>query len=428
LALGLLALPAFGARAETAQIAQAEHALPAMNGRLAPVPVFGSNPGTLGMFEYIPTGLPDGAPVVVVLHGCFASGTMYDDETGWTQLAERWKVALVFAEQLLVNEPTKCFGFWKTEDNQRDAGEAMSVKQMVDWMHATRHTDPSRTYVMGHSGGALFTSVMLATYPDVFAAGAIVAGGPHGCGDEGAVVVDPQAAVAGDLAAAFSGECIDPSGSTDLEPEQWGDLVRAAYPGDPGSRPRVSIWHGTADTTVSFRNLWELVEQWTNVHGIDQLADSSSPAGRHPHNVYTDAEGRPLVESWEITGGAHGWPSGGEGETGCTSRPPSADYGICAAYHAGLWFGLDQPSVSVSDADGDGHSDHSDNCPQESNPDQADADGDGFGDLCDSDADGDGIDDTPPPASPDHCKNGGWRRFNNPSFRNQRECTTYASA
>ena len=354
-----------------------------------PVPVFGSNPGTLGMFEYIPADLPANAPVVVVLHGCFVGGATYDDETGWTQLAEQWKVGLVFPEQLTVNEPTKCFSFWKDEDNQRDGGEALSVKQMVDWMQANRHTDPTRTYVMGHSGGALFTSVLLATYPDEFAAGAIVAGGPYGCGDEGAVVLDPEAAVAGELGPAFSGECIDPSGPTDKTAEEWGNLVRAAYNGDPVPWPRVSIWHGTDDTTVSFQNLGELLEQWTNVHGIDQVADSSTFVGNYPHNVYTDAEGRSLVETWEITDGAHAWPYGGDGDTGCAGRLPSDDYGICAAYHAGVWFGLNQP-VPI-------------------------------------DADGDGITDTQPPTDPDECKNGGWRRFNNPSFRNQRECARHAS-
>ena len=43
------------------------------------------------------------------------------------------------------------------------------------------------------------------------------------------------------------------------------------------------------------------------------------------------------------------------------------------------------------DADNDGIPDSQDNCPDVSNPDQADSDGDGTGDICDLDIDGDGI-------------------------------------
>jgi hypothetical protein len=43
------------------------------------------------------------------------------------------------------------------------------------------------------------------------------------------------------------------------------------------------------------------------------------------------------------------------------------------------------------DLDGDGISDATDNCPGDSNADQADLDGDNIGNVCDSDADGDGL-------------------------------------
>lgn len=45
------------------------------------------------------------------------------------------------------------------------------------------------------------------------------------------------------------------------------------------------------------------------------------------------------------------------------------------------------------DGDGDGITDQNDNCPQISNPDQADTDGDGIGNVCDSDDDNDGLSD-----------------------------------
>jgi poly(hydroxyalkanoate) depolymerase family esterase len=318
------------------------HAAP---GALSPVVGFGSNPGNLLMFEWVPPDLPPNAPVVVVMHGCFAGAALYDDETGWPALAERWKVALVFPEQTAANDPTKCFRFWDPQDNVRGQGEALSITQMVDWMVANHSSDPSRVFIMGHSGGGLFTSVMLATYPDVFRAGAIVAGGPYGCGDEGAVAIG----IDGSKSPVRGGECVD--GSVDKTPGEWGDLARSGDPGYTGPKPRVSIWHGAADTLVSPKNLTELVEQWTNYHGIDQTPDVTDPVRGYPHKIYTDGADAPLVESYELTGQSHGWPyDPGTEQDQCNGAPPSWDAGICAAYYAGRWFGLDRVADCVSPA------------------------------------------------------------------------------
>src|SRR6185295_7592806 len=64
-------------------------------------------------------------------------------------------------------------------------------------------------------------------------------------------------------------------------PAQWGDLVRAANPGYAGPWPRVTIWHGTGDTTVVPANATELRDQWTNVRGACQTPESrtSLPGG-----------------------------------------------------------------------------------------------------------------------------------------------------
>jgi arylsulfatase A-like enzyme len=53
--------------------------------------------------------------------------------------------------------------------------------------------------------------------------------------------------------------------------------------------------------------------------------------------------------------------------------------------------GTDDGGGEVPDADGDGIGDDVDNCPDVSNPDQADFDDDGLGDACDTDDDNDGI-------------------------------------
>jgi poly(hydroxyalkanoate) depolymerase family esterase len=141
---------------------------------------FGSNPGNLSMFKYVPDKLPPSAPLVVVMHGCTQHAATFAKESGWTQLADGLRFALVLPE---TDKPLAngCFTWYQTSDATRDQGEALSIKQMVDKMKSDHDIDPKRVYATGLSAGGAMTSVMLAAYPDVFAGGAIVAGIPYGC-------------------------------------------------------------------------------------------------------------------------------------------------------------------------------------------------------------------------------------------------------
>ena len=53
---------------------------------LTAVTGFGSNPGALTMYKYVPAGSPANAPLVVALHGCAQNASNYDAETGWVLL------------------------------------------------------------------------------------------------------------------------------------------------------------------------------------------------------------------------------------------------------------------------------------------------------------------------------------------------------
>ena len=52
---------------------------------------------------------------------------------------------------------------------------------MVRYVQQRYTTDTSRVFVTGVSSGAMMTQVLLATYPDVFAAGSAFAGVPATC-------------------------------------------------------------------------------------------------------------------------------------------------------------------------------------------------------------------------------------------------------
>lgn len=317
--------PAVEAAAAEAEAAEAPAVV---RSELVQVTSFGTNPGALRMFKHVPTGLPAGAPLVVALHGCTQTAAAYE-ATGWTALANLLKFAVVYPEQPSANNQNACFNWFEPGDITRGQGEALSIKQMVDRMKADHGVDPARVFVTGLSAGAAMTHVMAATYPDVFAAGAVMAGVPYKC--------------ATTMTDAFS--CMAPG--KDLSPAAWRDLVRGAFSTYTGAYPRMSLWHGTEDYVVKPTNLVEGLQQWTAVHGIDATADVTETVAGYPHKVYRDAAGRALVETYEVTGMGHGTPVDPAfkfpGTTvGCgTAGAYVLDTDVCSTWQVARFFGLD---------------------------------------------------------------------------------------
>src|SRR5437762_2061912 len=73
------------------------------------VAAFGSNPGNLRMYEYVPAGLPASAPLVVGLHGCGESASSFAAVSGWIELADANHFALALPEQQDANNSQTCF-------------------------------------------------------------------------------------------------------------------------------------------------------------------------------------------------------------------------------------------------------------------------------------------------------------------------------
>src|SRR5258707_261427 len=133
------------------------------------------------MLTYLPDSLSPRPALVVVLHGSMQSAANYDHGAGWSTLADRYGFALLMPEQSRKNNLTRSFNWFQRNDTQRGEGEAHSIVQMVEQMVRDHDIDRRRIFVTGLSAGGAMTLAMLATYPDVFAAGAVIAGLPY-CG------------------------------------------------------------------------------------------------------------------------------------------------------------------------------------------------------------------------------------------------------
>lgn len=307
----------------------------AVPSRLSRVMAFGSNPGALDMFAHVPAGLPRGGALVVVLHGCKQDARSYDSGTAWSELGEREGFAVLAPEQRGNNNASRCFNWFEAADTTRGQGEVESIAQMVRHLVAEHGIGARRVFVTGLSAGGAMANAMLATYPELFAGGAIMAGLPHGA--------------AKDLNEAFGAM----QGGRDVSPRRWGDLVRGASP-HRGPWPMVSVWHGGADATVSPANAQALVAQWLDVHGIASGRASAEPdAGTARHRIWRDAGGRVAVESYTIPGMGHGTPIGpnvaNAAERGGVAAPFILDAGVFSTWHIARSWGLVDPARVVEE-------------------------------------------------------------------------------
>jgi poly(hydroxyalkanoate) depolymerase family esterase len=296
---------------------------PDLHSPLVEVKGFGTNPGSLRMFSYVPVVQQHPRALVVVLHGCGQSAAGYDVGAGWSTLAKHYGFAVLMPEQQSSNNANTCFNWFNPEDIARDRGEACSIRQMIARMVADYGIDPRRIFITGLSAGGAMTSVMLATYPELFAAGAVIAGLPFG------VATNVREALTGmrALRTRSAGEL--------------GDLVRKAN-SHKGKWPKVSVWHGTADRTVYPGNANEIVKQWLDVHHLPLEPMSAGMVDGHPHEVWWDADGETIVESYTISDMAHGTPLGvaGNEKRYGTQGAFMIEAGISSSYHIAKFFGL----------------------------------------------------------------------------------------
>src|SRR5712672_1894435 len=248
---------------------------------------FGTNPGALRMFSFVPEHLQRAPALVVVLHGCGQTAAGYDLGAGWSTLAKRYGFALLMPEQQGANNANTCFNWFNPGDVARGRGEAASIRQMVARMVADHKIDSRRIYITGLSAGGAMTSVMLAVYPEVFAGGAIIAGLPFG--------------IASNVREALGGMMQ----STPRPAAKLGDLVRKASK-HKGPWPKVSVWHGSADRTVNPGNANEIVKQWLDVHGLPETPMSEATVDGHPRQIWWNEEGETIIESYTITDMPHG--------------------------------------------------------------------------------------------------------------------------
>lgn len=293
---------------------------------------FSPNPARLRMFSYGPKGV-DAPALVVVLHGCTQTAEGYADGVGWMALAERYGFALLCPEQTIANNPNRCFNWFEPGQTARGAGEAASIAAMIEESCVRYGVDRTCIYITGLSAGGAMAAVMLSAYPELFAAGAVVAGLPFGS--------------ASNVQEAFAAMMQPKPRSA----AAWGKLVRRAseHAGDPW--PAVSIWHGEADSTVHPDNAQGLARQWRHVHGLTDTAPQVELRGGVRRQVWSGPGGDARVTLYTAPGLGHGAPVVSGGPDACGAAGPFLiEAGLSAALQTARDWGLAPEAAEASAA------------------------------------------------------------------------------
>ena len=219
---GLMALAPFSAAAELAKRAT-----------LTQVTNFGANPSGARMYIYVPNNLKTNPAIVTAIHYCSGTASAFYTGTPYATLAEKYGFIVIYPES------PNSGGCWDVSSpsslTHNGGGNSNAIANMVTYTISQYKADASRVFLVGTSSGAMMTNVMAATYPELFKAGSAYAGVPAGCFYTGTV-------------AGWNSSCAN--GQSIASQAVWAQTALNMYPGYSGPRPKMQIYHGSADATI----------------------------------------------------------------------------------------------------------------------------------------------------------------------------------
>ena len=277
---------------------------------------FTNHAGTRAYKVYVPAKPSDSPmPIVVMLHGCTQSADDFAAGTGMNRLAEEHGFLVVYPEQAANANASKCWNWFKAQDQVRDSGEPSLIAGMVHDVAARHGADLHRTFVAGLSAGAAMAVVLGETYPELFAGVGAHSGLPYGSAHD---IPSAMAAMKGGR-----------SGMVNLQ-------------GLPGSAPAprrkatravpIIVFHGDRDHTVQQTNAAQIIQQANDAHAAEagpalqtRTYCGTAPGGRsYSRTVHADANGQPRIEAWTLHGAGHAWSGGSASGSYTDGKGPDA--------------------------------------------------------------------------------------------------------
>ncbi|KAH8731719.1 Alpha/Beta hydrolase protein [Phaeosphaeriaceae sp. PMI808] len=261
-----------------------------LTSNLTEITNFGPNPRNVSMYLYVPAKLQPNPPILVSPHWCQGTAQQVFAYRAWASAGDKYGFITIYPDS---HNDGKCWDVSSKESLTHDGGgDALGIASMVRWTLQKYNGDRSRVFVTGTSSGAMMTNVLLGSYPDLFAAGSAWAGVPFGC-------------FASNGYAVWNGDCA--TGKIVKTGAEWAAMVKNAYPGYNGFRPKLQTLHGSLDPVVYPQNLKEQIKQWTSVFGVSETP--SSTAKDTPLPNWTRYRYGDKFEAYEAGGVNHDIPN-----------------------------------------------------------------------------------------------------------------------
>lgn len=222
-------------------------------------------------------------PLIILLHGRLGTGKKMMQQTGFNAIADR--------EGFIAAYPDGFRRSWAdgrgfTRADKKGVDDVGFIEQLIAWIRVAFPTDPSRTYIVGHSNGGFLTLRLCIEKTHLFSAGAVVA-----------------ASLSQTLADRFN----------------------------PKKPISVLFMHGTDDAVIPYGGsrlkngagilgVEETVKIWAQFNGCDPfpvLETATDPGGRYPVTIATHRSclGNTKISLYRIQGGGHEWPEEPEGSS-----------------------------------------------------------------------------------------------------------------
>ena len=282
---------------------------------------FSNHAGARAYKLYVPADAGGSAarPVVVMLHGCTQSPDDFAAGTQMNRLADEHGFLVVYPEQPQQANPSKCWNWFRRQDQMCDAGEPAVIAGITNAVAQRHGADRSRVFVAGLSAGAAMAVVLGETYPGLFAGIGVHSGLPYGSAHD---IPSAMAAMKG--------------GRSGLPRARQAPGAASTVRRKATQRMPTIVFHGDRDHTVQHSNAAALVQQAQDAH-LAQAAGETDKAlkastrtgtasGGHSYSctAFADAQGRNHIEFWTVHGAGHAWQGGHASGSYTDARGPDA--------------------------------------------------------------------------------------------------------
>jgi poly(hydroxyalkanoate) depolymerase family esterase len=267
---------------------------------------FTNEHGTRDYRLYVPSGYEEQrVPLIVMLHGCGQDAEDFAAGTRMNALGERETFLVLYPEQNAGANPLRCWNWFEPSSQERGRGEPSIIAGATEEVIAEHNVDPNRVYAAGISAGGSMTSILGATYPDLYTAIGVHSGLQYKAADNSRKAL-----------------VVQKTGGPD--PDRQGRLAFLSARQETRILPTI-VFHGEEDEVVDVVNGHQTLSQWAQTNDYahdgsdndsvtDEPADvlrKQTPEGYdYVRYVYDGPVGAVIMEKWIVEELGHDWSGG----------------------------------------------------------------------------------------------------------------------